>query len=96
MASYDSVVQTIAESISKIDKSIIDRIDQRFIEEHNKLFEKLKKKKEEGKLDLNDFRALLKIHRNIIIPAAKKQTVERLRAIASIIKAQNNGSVGIS
>lgn len=79
--------KAIEDAIENLYAKIDESVDKKFLEELTPMMERLKAKQAEGRLDLRDFKDLLRIYRNVIIPAVKKQNVDRLRVIKDMIEA---------
>jgi len=80
-------VEIIAESVDKLNEHIKDTIDKEFIVKECKVvLERLKAKKESGeKLSLSDIKDIMKIYRNVYIPAAMKQESDKLNTVKALI-----------
>lgn len=62
-------------------------MDRSFVEtELEPALVRLKQKQEEGTLGLADYIDFLKVYRNVMIPAAMKQQIDRLNTIKELIK----------
>lgn len=83
---------TIEQSIEKFIDEIADKLDKETLQKIGPEVQRLQKKQEEGKLDLNDMKSVLKIYRNVIIPSAMVHEANKLKAITGLI----DGSVGFS
>jgi len=70
-------------AIEKIEEKIRQIVDKEFlINQYGDVAKKLKAKKDNGeKLTLRDLQELLKVARNVYVPAAISQQVDRLRAM---------------
>jgi hypothetical protein len=79
--------RTVDEAIKQLYEKITDNIDVSFVEGLPELMGRLKKKQEDGTLGLRDYSDLLKIYKNVMVPAAMKQQVDKLNAIKAMIKA---------
>lgn len=86
----------LSDVIKTMHQQIEAQVDKEWIRNNlGPIFSRLEDKKRQGTLNLFDFRDLLRIYKNILIPAAKKQIVNKLQSIESIAKASKNGSMGI-
>lgn len=81
------ISEAIEDAIKKMGDKIYEHVDREFVENLGSTMERLKTKQAEGKLNLRDLADLLRIYKNIIIPAVKKQEVERLRTIKDMVEA---------
>jgi len=79
----DEIEAAINKAADKIEDRLRDKIDRDFVEKDlNKTMLDLQKRQEEGNLTLEDLRSMLLVSRNVLVPAAIKGEIDRLRAIA--------------
>jgi hypothetical protein len=79
---------TIEAAIKNLCDAVDASVDKEFLNKDlEPLMERLKRKQAEGQLDLKDLRDFLRIYKNILIPAAKKHNIAKLRAISDMVSA---------
>lgn len=83
------LAKTIDEVIEAFYKKVGNNIDVDFVKNLEDALNDLKTKQEAGKLTIQDMITMLKIQRNVLIPAAMKQEVDKIKMITEMVKAND-------
>jgi len=87
MDNAKQVNEALDKAIKGLTDRIKDRVDVAFLEEQlQPTLERLEEKRKQGTLSLRDYMDFLRIARNVLIPAAIKQQVDRLEAIKKLVE----------
>lgn len=87
MGNSKKLEEAVDTLIQELHKRVGDQIDVGSLDGLEVTMQRIQEKVTSGQLSLKDLRDFLLLYRNILVPAAMKQEIDRLAAIKDIVKA---------
>jgi hypothetical protein len=83
MENWNKAIDAVIEGFHK---KIGEGIDREFVEGIEPVIRRLEEKRKSNKLDIRDLRDCLLVCKNVLVPAAMKQEVDKIQGIKNLVE----------